>query len=479
MNGDIRVRFAPSPTGYLHVGSLRTALYNYLYTRKVGGKFILRIEDTDRTRFVEGSVENLLKTLKNVGLEYDEGPEKEGEYGPYFQSERTELYKKYADELINKSVAYHCFCTKEKLDKMREKQIANKEDPKYDGSCRKLTESEIQKKIEKGESYVIRLKIPLEGEITFYDLLREKVTFPWNMVDDQVLMKSDGYPTYHLANVVDDHLMKITHVIRGEEWLSSVPKHLYLYRVFNWKPPKMLHLPLLLNPDKSKLSKRQGDVAVEDFLNKGYLPETLINFVALLGWHPKGDRELFTLTELVKEFSLKRINKAGAVFDIEKLNWMNGHYIRHLKLDYIANKSRTYFEQAGLDISDDKKYKKIITFARERVSHLDDIIRQSMMFFEDLEFSEEDKSLFSQEASQKIFLYWIRELNNKNEWNDEEINNLVKKSSEELGIKGKDFYFPLRLALFGSSHGPDISTIIGILGKNTTVSRLKNCINPE
>ena len=310
MNSEIRVRFAPSPTGFLHVGGLRTALYDYLYARKTAGKFILRIEDTDRTRFIEGAAEKLIQTLKDVGLEFDEGPEKDGVVGPYYQSLRTEIYKKYIDELIEKDAAYYCFCSSDDLDKMREEQRAKGIDPKYDGRCRKLSKEERAKRLDEGKPFVVRLKVPQEGEITFYDIVREKVTFPWKMVDDQILIKSDGFPTYHLANVVDDHLMGITHVIRGEEWLSSVPKHLLLYEQFGWKPPKMAHLPLLLNPDKSKLSKRQGDVAVEDYLEKGYLPEALLNFIALLGWHPKGDRELFTLEELEKEFSMKRITKA-------------------------------------------------------------------------------------------------------------------------------------------------------------------------
>ena len=302
MSNDIRVRFAPSPTGNLHVGSLRTALYNYLYAKKVGGKFILRIEDTDQTRYVDGAVENLFRTLKTMDLEYDEGPVKGGEYGPYYQSERTEIYNKYVQELLDNKKAFRCFCTPEDLEKMREERRAKGLDTRYDGRCRNLTENEINKHLENDDKFVIRLKTPQDGEITFYDLVREKVTFPWNMVDDQVLVKSDGFPTYHLANVVDDHLMKISHVIRGEEWLSSVPKHLFLYEAFGWKPPKMCHLPLLLNPDKSKLSKRQGDVAVEDFLNKGYLPETLLNFVALLGWHAPGNKEFYTLLELDRLF---------------------------------------------------------------------------------------------------------------------------------------------------------------------------------
>ena len=477
MNSEIRVRFAPSPTGFLHVGGLRTALYDYLYARKTAGKFILRIEDTDRTRFIEGAAEKLIQTLKDVGLEFDEGPEKDGVVGPYYQSLRTEIYKKYIDELIEKDAAYYCFCSSDDLDKMREEQRAKGIDPKYDGRCRKLSKEERAKRLDEGKPFVVRLKVPQEGEITFYDIVREKVTFPWKMVDDQILIKSDGFPTYHLANVVDDHLMGITHVIRGEEWLSSVPKHLLLYEQFGWKPPKMAHLPLLLNPDKSKLSKRQGDVAVEDYLEKGYLPEALLNFIALLGWHPKGDRELFTLEELEKEFSMKRITKAGAVFDVEKLNWMNGHYIRSLDLIYIADKSQSFFEKTGIDITDKDKYLKVIANARMRVSKLSDIVGHSKQYYFDLKLSEEAKKIILDKNSQKIYKYWIDEFYKKENWSKEDILELQNKSMEKLGIKGKSFFIPIRLALIGAEHGPDFPTIIDILGKDETIKRFSNVLN--
>lgn len=476
MENGIRVRFAPSPTGYLHIGGLRTALYDYLYAKKTGGKFILRIEDTDRNRYVKGAVENLITTLKTVGLEFDEGPEKGGNFGPYFQSERKELYWKYARELVQKGKAYHCFCTPEDLEKMRSEQLAKGLDPRYDGRCRNLSKEEVEKNIAEGKPYVIRLKTPETGEISFFDIIRGKVTFDWETVDDQILMKSDGFPTYHLAVVVDDHLMKISHILRGEEWISSVPKHLFLYESLGWKPPKMAHLPLILNPDKSKLSKRQGDVAVEDYLSKGYLPEALLNFIALLGWHPKGDRELFTLPELIKEFSLKRITKAGAVFDVEKLKWMNGHYLRTLDLKYIAEKAKPFFINENINIGDEKKYLKVIADARMRVSVLSEIIKYSEMFYRDLQFDDEQKEILSAENSQKIFRFWIKELKQINP-DKEKINNLVKRTANELGIKGRDFYFPIRLALYGSVHGPDLPAIIEILGKEETIKRLKRVSN--
>ena len=284
INENIRVRFAPSPTGYLHVGGLRTALYNYLFARRNNGKFILRIEDTDKNRFVEGAVKNLIETLDWIGLDRDEGPSKEGEYGPYYQSQRLDIYKKYSEELINKGHAYYCFCSSERLTEIREKQQKQGLQSKYDKHCLSLTQDEINSNLQNNLPHVVRLNVQPDEKIIIDDIIRGRVEFDSNIVDDQVLIKSDGYPTYHLANVIDDHLMKITHVIRGEEWLSSTPKHILLYDFLGWEKPMFAHLPLLLNSDRSKLSKRQGDVAVEDYRAKGYLKEALVNFVALLGW---------------------------------------------------------------------------------------------------------------------------------------------------------------------------------------------------
>ncbi len=471
MEREIRVRFAPSPTGYLHIGGLRTALYNYLYAKKTGGKFILRIEDTDRNRYVEGAVENLINTLKSVGLQYDEGPDVGGDFGPYFQSQRTEIYRKYVDELLEKDMAYPCFCTPQDLEKMREEQLANGEDVRYDRRCRNIPKEEAKRRMESGESYVIRLKVPLEGEITFYDVVRDKVTIPWDTVDDQILMKSDGFPTYHLANVVDDHLMGITHVIRGEEWLYSVPKHLLLYKAFGWKPPKLVHLPLLLNKDRSKLSKRQNDVAAEDYLKKGYIKEALINYIALLGWHPKGNRELFTLKELIKEFSLKRINKAGAVFDGEKLLWMSAHYLRNLKEDDLMKRAEPFFADAKIDVSDKEKFKIVLSIAKDYAHTLSELVEVSKIYYQKPVWTEEQKDILKQ--GKDIFELWISELKPLNEIKKDDIDALIKKTQTDLGKKGKDFYFPFRLALYGNTHGPDIHKIIFALGKDETISRLE------
>ena len=345
MSEQVRVRFAPSPTGYIHVGSLRTALFNYLFARHNNGKFILRIEDTDQSRYVDGAVENLIKSLNILGIEYDEGPDKKGDYGPYFQSQRLDIYKKHAMELIEKDMAYYAFETPEELEEM--KRLAHLEGrvTAYDRRARNLTHEEIQKYLNENKPYVIRLKVPLGEEIKFNDLVKGTIKINTDHIDDQVLLKSDGFPTYHLANVVDDHLMGITHIIRGEEWITSVPKHVILYNAFNWEVPEMAHVPLLLNPDKTKLSKRQGDVAVEDYLQKGYLVEALNNFMALLGWNPgEGETsEIFSMNELIEKFSLSHVQVHGAVFNIEKLNWMNNEYIKSSDLDKLLDLSIPFF----------------------------------------------------------------------------------------------------------------------------------------
>ena len=369
---DVRVRFAPSPTGFVHLGSLRTALYNYLFARHHNGTFILRIEDTDQARYTEGAVENLLTTLQWAGLDYDEGPEKNGSYGPYYQSQRRDIYNKYVDQLLTAGNAYRCFCSAERLQKIREAQIASKETPKYDGLCRNLSVQESEGRAA-NESFVVRLKIPESGETIVRDIIRGEVIFQNELIDDQVLIKSDGFPTYHLANVVDDHLMQISHVIRGEEWLLSMPKHILLYDYLGWEKPQFAHLPLLLNEDRSKLSKRQGDVAVEDYRKKGYLPQALVNFVALLGWNRGDDQEMFSLEELVESFSLERVSKAGAIFNREKLDWMNGIYLREIPEEEYVSYALAELKNAGLNTGNDAKNKLIVRAVRKSLSHLDEI----------------------------------------------------------------------------------------------------------
>ncbi len=469
----VRVRFAPSPTGYLHVGGLRTALYNYLFAKQHDGEIILRIEDTDQSRKVKGAVEQILDVFTKVNIQFDEGPKINEKVGPYFQSQRLEIYSSHIEKLIESGHAYHCFCTAERLDDLRKERQAKKESTKYDKKCLHLSSDEVESK-KRELPFVIRLNVEENSVIEFDDMVRGKVVFNTSEIDDQVLLKSDGFPTYHLANVVDDYLMGITHVIRGEEWLSSTPKHILLYNALGWDLPQFAHVPLLLNPDKSKLSKRQGDVAVEDYLDKGFLPEALLNFVAFLGWNPGDDREFFTLDELTKTFSIERIQKGGAVFNQEKLQWINSHYLKSLPLEKIID---YYIPFNNLDIdSNSLQFKNAVDFSRERVSTLLEIENEIKPFYDISPREHEMASLISQENSQLLYSQLKSEIEIAPSLDSEAVKNIVSQISSQLGIKGKDLFFPLRLALYGDVKGPNIHGIFSVLGKEEFLNRLNNVI---
>lgn len=487
INETPRVRFAPSPTGYLHVGGLRTALYNYLFAKKNNGKFILRIEDTDRNRYVEGAVENLINALKWSGLQFDEGPNADGNFGPYFQSERLDIYKKYADELIEKGKAYYCFCTPERLKTLRKEQEKQKlPQAKYDKHCLHLSKDEIDINLKNGVSKVVRLNVEPNQVIKFDDVIRGHIEFESNNIDDQVLIKSDGYPTYHLANVVDDHLMKITHVIRGEEWLSSTPKHVLLYDAFGWERPIFAHLPLLLNPDKSKLSKRQGDVAVEDYRDKGYLKEALINFVALLGWNAGDDKEFYYMDELINSFSLERVNKAGAVFDLQKLNWLNAEHLRKKSNEELLNLLKDEIQKSPIGMVS-QKFKNqnfsdsyltlVIEAMKERVSFVKEFIDNCTYFYE-------APTEYEQKSVEK---YWkpetpvqLKKLNDEfsklSNPTKENYEQALVKVSEELNVGKGKLIHPLRLAVSGQSTGPGMFDLLFILGKDEVVRRIETAL---
>jgi glutamyl-tRNA synthetase len=478
MEKQVRVRFAPSPTGYLHVGGLRTALYNFLFAKHHDGKFILRIEDTDQTRKVEGAVENLIETLKWSGLEYDEGPDRDGGFGPYIQSQRLELYRQHAKELIGSGKAYFCFCTSERLKEVRQKQIALQQSPSYDRHCRSLSFAEAEHRVAAGERYVVRMKVPLDGEISFEDAIRGKVTIAHKMLDDQVLIKSDGFPTYHLALVVDDHLMGITHIIRGEEWLSSVPKHILLYQYFGWEVPVLVHLPLLLNPDKSKLSKRQGDVAVEDYRTKGYLKEAIINFIAFLGWNPGDEREIFFLDQLIQEFSLERVGKSGAVFNIDKLNWLNQQHIKLKSNEELAQLIKPYIQKEEWKNINEQYLHKVIGLMKERLTFPQDFIEMSRYFFLDPESFDETgfKKNWEPESGERLRLLADR-LEVLHEYSHASIEAALRQLSEELLIKPSKLIHPTRLALSGRTIGPGLFEIMELLGKGNVIRRLLYAAN--
>ena len=477
---EVRVRFAPSPTGYLHVGGLRTALYNYLFAKNSGGKFILRIEDTDRNRYVEGAVEKLISSLKWCGLEYDEGPDAGGNYGPYMQSQRLDIYKNFADELISKGHAYYCFCTPERLTELKEEQARQKlPQAKYDKHCLALSKEEIESKLASATPYVIRLNVTPNQKIIFDDIIREHVEFDSNNIDDQVLIKSDGYPTYHLANVVDDHLMEISHVIRGEEWLSSTPKHVLLYDFFGWEKPIFAHLPLLLNPDRSKLSKRQGDVAVEDYRDKGYLKEALVNFVALLGWNAGDDKEFYYLNELVDCFSLKRVNKSGAVFDLEKLNWLNAEHLRKKTDEDLLSllKEEILNSQfSNLNYSDDYLLQ-VITAMKERVSFVKEYLTKSPYFFTaPTEYEEASRLKNWKPETPEHMIILKNAFANLNNPAKEDYETALKQTAADLNVGVGKLIHPLRLAVSGVSAGPGMYDLLFILGKEEVVKRIETAI---
>ena len=467
----VRVRFAPSPTGFLHIGGLRTALYNYLYAKQNDGIFILRIEDTDRNRYVEGAVENLIKTMQWSGIEYDEGPKIEGNKGPYFQSKRLDIYKKYIQELIKKEKAYPCFYSAERLNNIEKENIPSNILTQQDQKYRNISIDESINRM-KNENHVIRLKVPNSGSIEYRDQVRGKLKFDLSLIEDQILIKSDGYPTYHFANVVDDYLMEITHVIRGEEWLASMPKHLLLYENFNWKKPEFVHLPLILNQDKTKLSKRQNDVAVEDYINNGYLKKAFINYLSLLGWHGSGDQELYTFDELVEDFSIDRIQKSGAIFDIKKLNWMNNHYIKKLDPQEILDK----FLKDNIDLKD-KITLPMIKLVYEKIDRLTDI-RDELKFL--FEYSLENKKcheILNNESSKTVLKLFNTKLEKTHILDSMSFKTIVSKIQDETKVGGKDLWMPLRIAITGKMHGPDVASIVEILGKEACLQRLNNIIN--
>tara|TARA_B100000131_G_scaffold317825_1_gene360559 strand:+ start:6889 stop:8292 length:1404 start_codon:yes stop_codon:yes gene_type:complete len=461
-----RVRFAPSPTGFLHIGGLRTALYNYLFAKQTKGKFILRIEDTDRNRFVEGAVDNLIKTLKWSGIKFDEGPGQDSNLGPYFQSERLKIYQNNIKILIDKKLAYPCFYSDARLNEIEENNIASNILTEQDKKYRDLELSESVERMQ-NENYVVRLKTPKKGEIGYTDAVRGKLKFDLSLIEDQILIKSDGYPTYHFANVVDDYLMKISHVIRGEEWISSMPKHLLLYKYFDWEAPQFIHLPLILNKDKTKLSKRQNDVAVEDYIKKGYLKESVINYLSLLGWHGSGDRELYSIDELVDEFSIERIQKSGAIFDVKKLNWMNNYYIKKLTSKEILDLSQKFIPKE-MQVNQE-----MINLIYEKLERLVDIPDELDFLFNYKLENDECYQICKKEESQKIIAILLSLIKKQENLNSENFKKLVMMIQDDTKIKGKNLWMPIRLAITGQMHGPDIGSIVEILGRDEVIRRIQ------
>ena len=472
----VRTRFAPSPTGYMHIGNLRSALFAYLVAKSKGGEFILRIEDTDRSRYVDGAVDFIYDVFKRFNLTIDEGPLNKGEYGPYTQSERLDLYKKYALELVEKGKAYYCFCDEDRLNKLREEADIRKVPFMYDGHCKKLTQEEIEEKLKNGEKYVIRQAMPKEGVTSYNDLVYGKIEIENKVLEDQILLKSDGYPTYNFANVIDDHLMNITHVTRGNEYLSSTPKYLLLYEAFGWESPEYIHLPHVVKVDGTKISKRNKDDNLMDLLNEGYLPEAIINYLALLGWSPEDNVEIFTMDELLKKFDPKRINKSSGAYDVMKLRWVNSHYIKKLDDKALFDLTIPYIREA-YDISNknDEWLKDLVLLYKDHISYGREIVDEVKLFFnEDVSLNEECLEFMKNEGIDNtinVFKSQI-ELINNNDWSVENISNAINKTKEISGSKGKMLYMPIRIKVSGIMHGPELPNTIYLLGKRKVIERL-------
>ena len=478
MERQVRTRYAPSPTGYMHIGNLRTALYEYLIAKSQNGKFVLRIEDTDQERLVEGAVDVIYNTLKLCGMKHDEGPDIGGPYAPYVQSERKGTYKPYAEELIKKGHAYYCFCSKERLDDLRSKAEAKNEAFMYDRHCLNLSQQEIEEKLKNGEPYVIRQKMPREGTTTFEDAVYGSITVENSALEDQILLKSDGLPTYNFANVIDDHLMGITHVVRGSEYLSSTPKYNLLYDAFGWDIPVYVHLPLIVKADGSKMSKRKGDASFEDLLSMGYLVEAIINYIALLGWSPDSNQEIFSLAELEKAFNIGHISKSPSTFDMNKLKWFNSEYIRAMSPEDFYEHARPYLEEAVTNKEVDLK--KVSRLLQARTEIFTDIPSKVGFFNELVDYDlsiyvhKKMKTTLENSLENLKAAFPVFENMKKEEWNEANIHKVLIELVEKLGIKNGQMFWPIRTALSGWEVTPGGAIeIADILGKDETLRRLK------
>lgn len=479
---EVRVRFAPSPTGYLHIGGARTALFNWLFAHKMGGKLILRIEDTDTERLKEDSVSQILTSLKWLGINWDEGPEVGGDCGPYYQSERLDIYKKYAEQLLAEGKAYYCFCTPADLEAQREKQRAAKQPFRYARTCRDLSKEEVEKRIAAGESYSVRVKIPLEGTITVHDLIHGDVTFNMDQFDDFVIVKSNGMPTYNFAVVVDDHLMGMTHVLRAEEHLSNTPKQLLIYEALGWEPPKFGHMPMILAPDRSKLSKRHGATSVEEFRSQGYLAEAIVNYLTLLGWGPGDERELFTLNETVDLFELEQMSKKAAIYDTKKLTWMNGQYLSELPLEKILPEAKAFFIKDGLVTEDwftahEEYFAKLVDVVRVRVKTLQEVADASTYFFKDItEYDAKGVAKHFKPECVDILEQCIAAIEADDVYDLATTEAAYNKIAADNDLSLGKVIHPTRLALTGRTVSPGMFDVMVLLGKEKTLNRLHKAV---
>jgi glutamyl-tRNA synthetase len=483
MSSPVRVRFAPSPTGYLHVGGARTALFNYLFARRLGGTFVLRIEDTDRSRFQAGACDEIYESLRWLGLTWDEGPGVGGPYGPYVQSERTDLYRQHADKLLASGHAYRCFCTPERIKEVREAQEKAKvaSVSGYDRHCRSLPDAEVQRLLADGTPHVVRLKVPLGQVVRFHDEIRGDIEYQSDALDDQVLLKSDGFPTYHLANVVDDHFMQISHVMRAEEWITSTPRHVLLYQAFGWEPPRFAHLPLILSPDGGKLSKRKGAASVMDFKKSGHLPEALFNFLALLGWSPGADKEKMTRQEIIDTFGLERVSPKASAWDEKKLEWMNGLYMQERTVDSILPDIVDILKSTGTIAAEvsatDPYVRTVVGLLKDRSKRLVELAQSATYFFADPTTYEEQavKKHFKGDARATLVDLHER-LAALQPFNQSTTEELYRAYAEEKTLSAGKLIHPTRLAVSGVSFGPGLFELLEVLGQDKVLRRITAAI---
>ena len=471
----VRTRFAPSPTGYMHLGNLRSALYTFLFARANGGKFILRIEDTDQARYVEGAVDVIYRTLKSIGMNWDEGPDIGGDFGPYVQSERKNMYLPYAKELVKKRKAYYCFCTEEELTERREAAAARGETFKYDKHCLHLSDEEVQRRLDAGMPYVIRQNVPEHGEASFDDVLYGHIAVDCSDLDDMILIKADGMPTYNFANVIDDHTMGITHVMRGNEYLSSTPKYNLLYDAFGWEKPTYIHMTPIMRDATHKLSKRDGDAYFEDYVGKGYLKEAIVNYVALLGWNPGDEREFFTMDELIKAFSVEGMSKSPAIFDVNKLTWMNAEYIRRLTPEQFTEYALPYYEKAGIGTAHTDVLARILQPRTEVFSQIPDMVDFLAKLPEyDAELFTNKKSKTNPEVAAKVLDMAIDALDKLPDWEEQHIHDTLLGLAEANGLKNGTMLWPVRIAMAGKQVTPGGAIEIAVLlGRDEAMRRLR------
>ncbi|GIN72229.1 glutamate--tRNA ligase [Bacillus sp. J14TS2] len=484
MSSEVRVRYAPSPTGHLHIGNARTALFNYLFARNAGGKFIIRIEDTDQKRNIAGGEESQLAYLKWLGIDWDESIDKDGNFGPYRQSERNHIYKDYYEDLLDRGLAYKCYCTEAELEAEREAQLARGEMPRYSGKCANLTDEEREQLEAAGRKPSIRFKVPKGKTYTFKDMVKEEVSFDSDGIGDFVIVKKDGIPTYNFAVAIDDHLMEMTHVLRGDDHISNTPKQLMIFEAFDWEPPIFGHMTLIVNENRKKLSKRDESIIqfIEQYADLGYLPEALFNFITLLGWSPQGEDEIFSKAEFIDIFDTHRLSKSPAVFDKQKLLWMNNQYMKELDLDKVVALSLPHLVKAGL-VSENMNaeeaawVRSLIGLYQEQMSYGAEIVELSQMFFQDeIEYDEAAKAVLAEEQVPEVLVSFKNIIQSLEPFEAAEIKKSIKAVQKETGHKGKKLFMPIRIAVSGQSHGPELPNSIELLGKEKVIRRIERLL---